>query len=308
VKTFLFFGLAVLARASLLAQTPSGDAVDRSQLFRTQPGVTGATPEETPLGYAEPSANDRDLGVQSILKEKEVYKAWTFTLDAPFYYTSNVALTRNGEVSDGVFAPLVAVTFQPHIWQTLYGEFAVAQQFFYCDTYDDFNFFSFDAIAGLVYYLPQFHNLTLRFRYDYNRLTSDDWDEFFSNHQLIFIAELPYRFGRAMQLSVGAAADLSVAADPQGPRRHEFDFYAGYQVAFARSFTVDASARLQVKDYIEGDRTDVGEILAVTANYHVRDWLVLSAISTFAWNQSNQSVFDYQVANAGGGISATIKF
>lgn len=138
-----------MGTASLLAQTQSGDAVDRSQLFRTQPGVTGTTPEETPLGYAEPSANDGDLGVQAILKEREVYKAFTFTLDAPFYYTSNVALTRDGEVSDGVFAPLVALTYQPHIWQTLYGEFALAQQFFYYNTYDDFNFFAFDAVAGI---------------------------------------------------------------------------------------------------------------------------------------------------------------
>jgi hypothetical protein len=307
----LFLLLCLLPAAGLFAQAqPAAEAVDRSQLFRTQPGMQGAAqPEDNTVGgYAAPSANDEDLGTQAILKRQDTYKAWTFTVSTPFYWTSNVALARSGEVSDGVFAPLVGLTYQPQIWKSLYGELAVIQQLFYYNRYGDFNFTSFDAMAGLVYYLPQWNNLTLRLRYDFNRLTTDEWDEFFSNHQLIVMAELPYRFGRAMQLSVGAVANISVAADQEAPRRNEFDAYIGYQVQLSRSFAIDASARVLLKDYYEGDRTDVGEIIALTANYRVRDWLALSAVSTFAWNQSNQSVFDYSVVNLGGAITANIKF
>jgi cytolysin (calcineurin-like family phosphatase) len=32
----------------------------------------------------------------------------------------------------------------------------------------------FDVIAGVIYYLPQGHNLVLRARYDYNRFTDTD--------------------------------------------------------------------------------------------------------------------------------------
>jgi hypothetical protein len=63
-----------------------------------------------------------------------------------------------------------------------------------------------------------------------------------------------------------------------------------------------------VRDYYSDDRTDVNEILSVSANYRVRDWLTLSALSSFAWNQSNESVFDYSVANIGGGVALTLKF
>ena len=63
-----------------------------------------------------------------------------------------------------------------------------------------------------------------------------------------------------------------------------------------------------VRPYNNGGRTDVSEILALSANYNIRDYLTLSAITTFVANQSNQSVFDYNVFNIGGGISLTWRF
>ena len=83
----------------------------------------------------------------------------------------------------------------------------------------------------LVYYLPNYHNLTLRLRYDYNRLTTDDWDQFFANHSIVAIADMPFPFGRAMQLNLGALANVSFAADPSGPQRSDFEVYAGLSCA-----------------------------------------------------------------------------
>ena len=160
----------------------------------------------------------------------------------------------------------------------------------------------------MVYYLPKYHNLTLRLRYDYNRLTTDEFDEFFANHSIIASADMPFRFGRAMQLNLGALANVSVAADPSEPQRSDFEVYGGYHVQFSRSFSMDAVGRVLFKEYYEGGRSDVSELLALTADYRVRDWLTLSAVSTFAWNQSNHSVFDYSVVNLGGSLALTFKF
>ena len=57
-----------------------------------------------------------------------------------------------------------------------------------------------------------------------------------------------------------------------------------------------------------GGGTYVSEVLALSANYRIRDNLTLSAISTFVANQSSRSVFDYQVFNIGGGVSLTWRF
>jgi hypothetical protein len=302
---------AVFACRDLCGQGQTSQDVDRSQIFRSEPSIRPGEPISqtgSAFGYAAPSANDADLGVQAILKRQEQYQPFTISVSLPYYWTSNVALVPSGEVSDGVLAPAFVLAYQPRLMKTLYGEFIASQQLFYYDRLGAFNFTSFDAIAGLVYYLPTYHNLALRLRYDYNRLTTDEWHEFFANHSIVLSADMPFPLGRAMQLSVGALANVSIAADPSGPQRSDFDFYGGYHVQFSRSFSMDAVGRISIKTYYEGSRTDVSELLGLTADYRVRQWMTLSAITTFAWNQSNHSVFDYSVVNLGGSLAVTLRF
>src|SRR5438105_2882548 len=306
----LLTGMLACGRAMGQTGQTSQD-VDRSQIFRSEPSIRPGEPinqSSSAFGYAAPSSNDADLGVQAILKRQEQYQPFTISASLPYYWTSNVALVRTGEVSDGVFAPAFVFAYQPKLTKTLYGEFIASQQLFYYDRLGSFNFTSFDAIAGIVYYLPKYQNLALRLRYDFNRLTTDEFDEFFANHSIIASADMTFRVGRAMQVNVGALANISVAADPSGPQRSDFEAYAAYHVQFTRSLSADAVGRVLLKDYYHGDRTDVSELLALSADYRVRNWLTLSAVSTFAWNQSNQSVFDYHVVNLGGALALTVKF
>ena len=311
LRIVLCFLIGTLACGKAMGQDQTSQAVNRSQLFPAGPGVGPGQPisqSPTAFGYAAPSANDSDLGTQAILKRQDDYLPFTFTASAPYYWTSNVALVPSGVVSDGVFAPSFVFAYQPKLVKTLYAEFIAAQQLFYYNRLTAFNFTSFDAIAGLVYYIPQYHNLTLRLSYDFNRLTDDSWNQFFANHSIIASADLPIQFGRAMQLNVGALANVSFAATPSGPQRSEFDLYGDYHVQFSRNFSMDAVGTVLAKPYYSGDRTDVSELIALSAAYKIRNWLTVSALTNFAWNQSNHHVFEYSVANLGGAISFTLKF
>ncbi len=313
----LGWGFTVLCLGTCISVVPAArsqtadQSQNRAQLLRSQPNPTygpGPTSGEE-QGYAVASPNDKDLGEQQILKRREEYSPFSFSASTPVFYTSNVALTRSGEENDVLFAPGVTVTYQPRLTKTLYAEIGVAQQFFLYDRFSELNFASFDAIAGIVYYLPQFHNLSLRARYDYNRLTdTNNFDEFFVNHAFLLSASMPFRIGRAQQIAVGIDTELSFWSHPDAPRRNDYSFYVGYSANLSRSFSIDASARLAVRDYHVGDRTDVSEILALSANYRIREWFILSFLSSFAWNQSNQSVFEYSVANVGGGAALTLRF
>jgi hypothetical protein len=311
------WGVACFSAAILFGMGPfsAGQTADQSQnraeLLRSQanPSYSPAPSSEEEGGYAVASPNDKDLGEQQILKRREEYLPFSFSASTPVFYTTNVALVNNGEEDDVLFAPAVAITYQPRLTKTLYAEVGVAQQFFLYDRFSELNFASFDAIAGIAYYLPQFHNLSLRARYDYNRLTdTDDFDEFFVNHAYILSANMPFRIGRAQQVAIGIDTELTFWSHPDAPRRNDYSFYAGYSVNLSRSFSIDASARLAVRDYHVGDRTDVSEILALSANYRISEWFVLSFLSSFAWNQSNHDVFEYNVANVGGGAALTIRF
>lgn len=133
--------------------------------------------------YAAASPNDPDLGEQAILKRVEKYQPFTVEVGTPFYYTSNVALVDRGRVGDVIIAPVAGITYAPRFGKTFYGGFSIRQQFFYYTDNSGFDFASFDVLAGLVYYLPALHNLTLRANIDYNRLTgTDDFNDFFSNY------------------------------------------------------------------------------------------------------------------------------
>jgi hypothetical protein len=307
----------------ILADQAAAQSANQAQLTREQaPSPFAATvpPSAVEGGHAVAAPGDADLGEQRILKRAEEYEPFTISAGVPFYWTSNAALTRNNEEGDFVVAPAAAAFYEPRITSNLYGLLDVREQLFYYDRFDEFNFGSFDVEAGLRYIVPQWHNLLLRLEYDYNRLTKkNSFEAFFQNHAFILNAEIPFRFGRAQQLTLGGDVNISAAAEePNQPappnvsaisaRRNEYDVYLGYSVTLTRSFFINAVGRIVVRQYWEGDRDDVSESLALTANYRVNKYLTVSAVSTFAANQSNESVFDYQVANIGGAVAFAVKF
>ena len=299
-----------LAASSLNAQVVS--VQDRAQLLRNPVGPqTDPYSEENGVenGLAAESPNDPDIGEQEILKRIQRYEPFTVSISTPFYYTSNVALTRIAEMSDVLFAPAVGITYSPRFTGTLFGSFTVQRQEFYYDKFGALDFGSFDFRAGLFYIMPKVHNLMLRAEYGYNRLTfSNSFNDFFTNHSIFLGAELPFRIGRAQQFSLGADTNISLHAEPSAPRRHEFDVYAGYSVRITRALTLGAVGRIFVRDYNNIDRTDVSEVLSLTANYQITKCFSAGAAGTLAWSQSSRSVFDYNVANIGGALSLTFKF
>jgi hypothetical protein len=307
----LLTAMAAVAPLSFLnAQQVS--VQDRAQLLRSSPPAA-ADPysEENGVdnGRSAESPNDADIGEQEILKRIERYEPFTASVATPFYYTSNVALTRRGELGDVLIAPVAGVTYAPRFTSTLYGSFSVVRQEFYYDKFTALDFGSFDFRAGLTYILPKAHNLVLHAEYDYNRLTfSNSFNDFFSNHAIFLSAELPFRFGRAQQLSLGMDANVSLDSNPSAPQRDEFDVYLGYAVSLTRSLSFGAVGRVFVRDYRNISRTDVSEVFALTANYRITKNFSAGVASTLAWSQSDKSVFDYNVANVGGALSLTFKF
>ena len=313
----LRFAAGLLAATALLVpiRTLCAQQVqvqDRAQLLRNRTTApTDPYSEENGVdnGRAVESPNDADVGEQEILKRIERYQPFSASIATPFYYTSNVALVNRGKQSDVLFAPGVDLAYVPRFTQTLFGAFSVQEQQFYYDKYSALNFGSFDLRAGLTLILPKAHNLFLHAEYDYNRLTAkNSFDDSFQNHSIFLNAELPFRFGRAQQLSLGLDANVSLAANPSAPQRDEFDFYVGYGVNLTRSFSVTAVGRIFVRDYRSIDRTDISEILALTANYRINRYFSAGVASTLAKSESSKSVFNYDVANLGGALSFTFKF
>jgi hypothetical protein len=302
--------LSVSAR-SIWAQT----GADRAQLLQEQTEAAvepSSGVEGVEDGHAASTPNDADIGEQRVLRQVAQYQPLTFSAACPVFYTSNAALTPNHELSDTIIAPVVGAFYDPRLTQNLYGHLGAREQVFNYTEHHQFDFSSLDAEAGVNYFVPQWHNLILRAFYDFNRLTLDDRlgeeAEFFSNHQLIFNAEMPFRFGQSQQIAIGADANISVAADHQSPRRNDYEGYVGYSANLTRAFSIGAVGRVVGRDYHQNGRTDVSEIVSLTASYRIRNWLWVSAFGSYAHSDSNRDIFDYDVANAGGSVALTAKF
>src|SRR5206468_1183820 len=72
----------MLVCGKVMGQTgQTSQDVDRSQIFRSEPSIRPGEPisqGSNAFGYAAPSANDADLGVQAILKRQEQYQPFNF--------------------------------------------------------------------------------------------------------------------------------------------------------------------------------------------------------------------------------------
>jgi hypothetical protein len=312
---FCSAGWAIMLFVLVPSGSVRGQIVQLNQIALVQAQNQTLVPPTAPsaataVNEVPASPNDTDLGEQQILKRAEAYQPFTASFTTPIFFTSNVALTNTDAVSDAVIAPTAALFYDPRITQTLYAHIGAQEQIFYYSKYTAFNFGSLDCQAGLTYFIPSAHNLMLRAWYDFNRLTSGDTlgNEFFSNHEILLDAEMPFRFDRAQQVSIGADANISVAADHQSPRRNDYEGYLSYTASLTRALSFNAVGRVVVRDYHQNGRTDVSEITSLAATYRVTSWLSLSAISSFARSDSNQSVFDYNVANLGGAVALTAKF
>jgi hypothetical protein len=302
-----FLPLLVISLFVMAAESGRAQSVDvnRADLARTQAS------DLAPGGAAvPPSPNDSDLGEQAVLGRAEGgYQPFTILAALPAYYTSNAFLSRSHEQNDFLEAPVVALSYQPQFSSTLYGVATVQEQLFYYDRFGSLNFGSFNAEGGLIYMVPQWHNLVLRGEFVYNRLTKEDsFASFFNNYSIFVNAEIPFSLGQTQQLSLGADANISVDAKPEQPRRNDYETYLSYSVRLTPSISFDAVGRLVIRQYQLTDRVDVSEILAASARYDFNKYFSASAISTLAANQSNYSVFDYKVANVGGLLSLSVKF
>jgi hypothetical protein len=308
----IWAGLLCLAVSLVLAEQTAAQSqnADRAGLVANQAqSVTGQYPSGVEGGQVVSTPNDSDLGEQSILKGEEKYQPFTASAAVPFYWTSNVALVKHGAQSDFLVAPAVALSYTPRLANSLYGFVSVSEQLFYYDRFSGLNFGDFSVQGGLIYSLPQLHGLVLRGQFIYDRLTNkNSFESFFSNYSFFLNAEMPFRIDRAQLISLGVDANISATADPEPPRRTDYDVYLGYTANISRSFYVNAVGRVVMRTYQLTDRIDVSEILSTSANFNVTKNLTASAIGTYVANQSNHSTFDYQVGNLGGLVSLTIKF
>jgi hypothetical protein len=258
--------------------------------------------ETAPLSFG-----DADIGEQWILKELPKYEAFLLFGDVAGFGTSNAALTKENTLSDWFMVARVGASYQPRFSETLQGELTVSQAFFRYNEYDALDFDSTNVGAGLTYIATSLWNAAFFGRYNYTYLSNEDFgDQIFDSHSITFGAQKSFLFTRSHYAYLGYSSVFSWA-DPYATQRNEHGLYGGYHMFVTRDLEFDAYTRVAWYDYTQ-DRNDFNGILNLAIRYNFTEWLNVTASFSTAVDRSDQSRFDYNVFNGGGGIQLNARF
>lgn len=309
---FVIFVLALWVNA--YAQTPVSPQIETERqmevedLSRLGKKAIKVFEEQKEVPVAPPSPGDDALGQQYILKKKTEYRPFSVFADTSLNWTSNVALTKNNPQDDNFFLTTAGASYQPIIRQNLLGEITATYQWFRYDRFTEMNFDSFNIGAGLSYVIPELENLALFARYNYNRLTnSDATNEYYRNNSITFGVFKTFPLARAHYLYTGFSSQFGFAT----PKLYQRDYHSlvcGYYIDVTQRLSFDLSARLSYVPYQEDGRRDYNESLILNIAYKPKAWLSLYFTSIAAFNQSNRSVFEYNVVNIAPNIGIKVKF
>jgi len=294
--------------AQNVAQTAASSRVEQAERFRleTPQQQNGLLPAFA-LDQAPPSPGDLDLGEQVILRRREKQTPFKLFADVSGFYTSNAALTDRSAHDDFFLVAQVGVTYQTRIATDLYAEATVRQATFRYARFDELDFDSLNAGAGLTYIARPLWGLAFSMRYNFNRLTDgSQHDEFFRQHTLTVGVQKTFELSKAHYVYAGYSSIFGWGV-PVAPERDEHGIYLGYHANLSRSISADLSYRIALFDYVHG-RDDWNQNLVLAVKWDVKRWLSISASASGGFNRSNHEVFNYNVFTGGVGVFCTIAF
>jgi hypothetical protein len=287
----------------------SNPQIEQSRLFeRTVPPTANVNADGMALPQEEESqSTDESFGKQQILKTQEKVRDFVVSGDASVFYTSNVALTRRDEIGDVFLVAGAGMSWTPRVnneLQMLFG--ARASIFRYYDT-SELDFQSVGGGIGAVWTPRNAWGIGLIARYDFTELIDRHSNELLQDHEFSLDAQKIMVLGRSHALSFDVIGSAGIS-DPFSEQRDQIGFAIGYHLQVTRNLVADLGYRHSWYFYNDGGRTDLNQVFSLALRYYVTKWAAIEAFVSGATNNSNRSVFDYDVFNTGGGLGLTIRF
>ena len=315
-RSLLLLAACLVAQAGFSQVSPAGDASRRSEgvPFRSANATvlrTDAMMEEKPgdefVGFAPASAGDRDIGDQMILRERERKSDFSFNADAFLFWTNNAAHVAQGEQGDTFLGLRAEAAWMPRIVGNLFGGVSVSQDWVRYDRFDALDFETFQVTPGIAYVEPRLGNTSFYAQYQYERLTHD-WKELMNRHAVRAGIVKTWVFNRRSSIDTGVMGSWDFDNDVDSLRRNEYAVTAAWRFKITHKLEMALQYSYTFFDYTELDRQDHLHVVGLSFDWRIRKWLSAYAYLSYAFNDSNLDVYDYQAANLGGGIGLRLKF
>lgn len=258
--------------------------------------------------FAISSPGDPDLGEQLILIPNQRYRPFSVGAGYNTFWTSNAFYTPNSPSSDVVMSAFAEALVLPHLGNNFFleGSANFSGYRYFRNPSLDFNALS--ASAGVLKIFREFADLGIYTRYEYDFLFSPGGSELLSEHSLAAGFRKTFQFTRANALFVSGEAAFSLGGWPSFALTHEFNLFAAHQIAWSRYFSTSLFYQMTIFDFRDNSRADLRNFTGLSADIRPLKWITLSATAWLGWNSSNESQYDFFVANLGGGITASINF
>ncbi|MEO7098978.1 MAG: hypothetical protein ABI162_06420 [Luteolibacter sp.] len=301
-----------LSVISAHAQSPGliEQARQRSAMFDFGPEAqppTEAEAAENIEGGALETPGDFDLGIQLIMKPKERAHPLRFFATVDEFYTDNVGLVKEDHESDSYLFSEIGVRYENKLTDAINLEATVRQAIFRYDKFGGLDFESMNAGVGLAYKVPELADITVFSRYNYERLTNDDFGNgFFMNQTLSFGAQKSWVYRQTSSFYAGYSSMFGFSK-PVISERDEHSLFGGGHWNLAPQLEGDVYYRIALFDFQSGQR-DLNQSITPSLTYHLSPRCELNASFSFVLNRSNRSRFDYDAITTGGGVSLKLQF
>jgi hypothetical protein len=257
--------------------------------------------------YAPRSPGDSDLGEQLLLRRNEKLDDFLVQADVFVFWTNNAEHVDTNRKSDAFWGWRSFVNWHPNITSQLIADVGVTQDWYRYDRFDDLDFETLAATAGLIYLEPRLKNVAFFAQYEFDRFTQD-FDDLTRSHSIRAGAQKQFVFNRRSNLVTSLLGDWDFDNNVDSLKRNEYQAEVAWNYKLLQPLELTLSYRYTLFDYTEVDRSDSLHSLNLCLVYSPNKWLQIYAGANYNFNNSNHAVYDYEAANMGGGVGAKVKF
>jgi len=316
---FGVFGMLIAWECSLqplwAQEAPPSNTADRARAVGSLSPDTLLNPVTQSALQPDPTSStlklpgDAEYGEQRVLARRANFEPWSFSADAEYFYTDNVALASTGELEDFYLRTGAQIRYTNRVSGNWFFTAALDGHALLHEEYEVLDFLLIKGDAGAMYRVPWLADTFLSAGYSgYWISEADLTTEAFQNHAATLGLQKVWKIARAMQVVAGASTEYSLSATPEPPQRHEYSSYVGYRFRLNEKLSVAASYRIGLYAYPAIDRQDWSQVLVLGASYDLTNWARVSLSASQAWSCSSETFFDYDNRVVGTSLTFHLEF
>jgi len=281
---------------------------NRSPLRDTEEEVRSQLEEEN--RFAPPSAGDRDIGEQLILKEAIRQRPFRVLADVNVFSTDNVGNTpSSGRESDSFLASRVQVGWQPRLAGLWFADVEISQSVYRYDTFDVLDFEVFEAGATFARIFPRFGNIVVYAGPQFQHITNNSFqDELLTGSSLQGGVQKIFLLDRRNSIHIGAMMDWDLSGDVDEVFRNEVTAEVAWRFKIMRDLILTPSVRHTYYDYTRVSRDDAMTIAELNMTWMPTRWMEVAVSGSHISNDSNLEIFDFETNTFGASLEVKLRF